>query len=1747
MRGLWRGASIAVMAMLSATCGGDQRPGPTQPFPPTLNAGAGGGTYTTSFPLTENPISEAGNWINGGTTGVDWTNVSTTPGLAIGRQTSGSYNDATAILTGSWGPNQRVTGTVYSVNQRDVCDQEVELRLRSAISAHFNRGYEISYKVSQTSAAYLIIVRWNGALGNFTILFSKSGSQYGIKTGDVVSAGVTGNVITVYKNGVQMGQVTDGTFSAGAPGMGFSQDNGPSGCSSANGTYGYTSFTATDGTSGSPLPATKLSVAVQPATATAGAAIAPAVQVAVQDSLGNLVTSSTASVTVALTSGTGTAGARLRGTATVNSVNGVATFPTLSVDSVGSGYTLTATSTGLTGTTSAAFAVVPAPAVRLGFAVQPASAVAGAAIAPAVKVMVQDSLGNVVTSSSASVTVALGSGTGTAGARLRGTTTVSAVGGVATFSALSVDSVGIGYRLAASATGLTGATSGTFSVAPAPAVRLGFSVQPASSSAGAVIVPAVKVAVQDSLGNVVTSSTASVTVALGSGTGTAGARLRGTTTVNAVGGVATFATLSVDSVGIGYRLAASAAGLNGATSGTFNVASAPSARLSFAVQPANSSAGAAISPAVKVAVQDSLGNVVTSSTVNITVALSSGTGTAGARLGGTTTVNAVNGVATFSTLTVDSTGAGYALTASATGLSGATSSAFSVATSSATRLAFAAQPGNATAGTSVTPAVQVAVQDAQGNVVTSSTASVTVALSGGTGTAGAHLRGPVTVNAVSGVATFATLSVDSVGSGYTLSAISTGLSGATSAAFAVVPAPPVRLGFAVQPANTVTGAAITPAVKVMVQDSLGNVVTSSTASVTVALGSGSGTAGAHLRGTVTVAAVNGVATFSTLSVDSVGSGYTLAATAVGLLGATSTALTVVAAPPARLGFAVPPANAVAGAAITPAVKVVVQDSLGNVVTSSTASLTLALSGGAGTAGARLRGTTTVSAVSGVATFATLSVDSAGTGYRLAATAAGLTGATSGAFNVAPAPATRLSFIVQPASAVAGAVIVPAVKVAVRDSLGNVVTSATASVTLAISNGTGTAGARLGGATIVSAVGGVATFGTLTVDLAGTGYTLTGSAAGLVSATSAAFTVTPAGGRTYTTSFPLTENPISEASNWINGGTTGLDWTNVSTTPGLAIGRQTSGAYNDATAILTGIWGANQSVAGSVYSVNQRDVCDQQVELRLRSAISAHVNRGYEISYKVSQTSAAYLIIVRWNGAIGNFTILFNKSGSQYGIKTGDVVSAGITGTVITVYKNGAQMGQVTDGTFSAGAPGVGFSQDNGPSGCAGTNGNYGYTTVAATDAGSITLPPPATKLGFAVQPTSTTTGAAITPAVQVAVQDSLGNVVTSSTASVTVALASGTGTAGARLGGTTTVSAINGVATFPTLSVDSLGSGYRLTVSASGLTGATSSPFAVSAAGARKLAFAVQPASTTAGAVITPAVQVAVQDSLGNLVTSSAASVTLAISSGTGTAGARLGGTTTVSAVNGVATFPTLSVDSAGSGYSLTASAAGLSGATSAAFAVSPLSGRTYTTSFPLTENPISEAGSWVNGGTVGLDWSDVSTTPGLAIGNQVGANYTDATAVLTGAWGPNQQATATVFSVNPNDACGQEVELRLRSTVSAHVNRGYEISYKVSQTSAAYLLIVRWNGALSDFTYLFNQSGAPYGVTNGDVVSATVIGNVITVYKNGWQMAQVADNAFTAGAPGMGFNLDNAPAGCAGTNGNYGYTSFAATDAVAP
>jgi hypothetical protein len=107
------------------------------------------------------------------------------------------------------------------------------------------------------------------------------------------------------------------------------------------------------------------------------------------------------------------------------------------------------------------------------------------------------------------------------------------------------------------------------------------------------------------------------------------------------------------------------------------------------------------------------------------------------------------------------------------------------------------------------------------------------------------------------------------------------------------------------------------------------------------------------------------------------------------------------------------------------------------------------------------------------------------------------------------------------------------------------------------------------------------------------------------------------------------------------------------------------------------------------------------------------------------------------------------------------------------------------------------------------------------------MPRPPAQLVFSVQPSDTSIGAAIKPPVQVAVADVTGATVAGATNMVTLAL--GTNPSQATLGGTLTVAAVNGVATFSDLTLDSDGSGYTLVASADTLASATSSPFNVRA------------------------------------------------------------------------------------------------------------------------------------------------------------------------------------------------------------------------------------------------------------------------------------------------------------------------------
>lgn len=205
-----------------------------------------------------------------------------------------------------------------------------------------------------------------------------------------------------------------------------------------------------------------------------------------------------------------------------------------------------------------------------------------------------------------------------------------------------------------------------------------------------------------------------------------------------------------------------------------------------------------------------------------------------------------------------------------------------------TKLALQTQPStNGNSGTLLPGQPVGLIQDVNGNTVTSATDTITATVSSGPGsvTAGG------TKAAVAGVWTFTALTITDVTGQNNLLHFASGSLTAVDAASPTLIAPPVpdRILMVTQPANGVTGSSL-PACSVRVADASSVTIPGYTGAVTIALSANPGAS--TLSGTLTVNCVNGVATFSGLSLNNAGAGYTLAFSATGLTGVTSSSFNV---------------------------------------------------------------------------------------------------------------------------------------------------------------------------------------------------------------------------------------------------------------------------------------------------------------------------------------------------------------------------------------------------------------------------------------------------------------------------------------------------------------------------------------------------------------------------------------------------------------------------------------------------------------------------------------------------------------------------------------------------------------------------------------------------------------------------------------------------------------------------------------
>ncbi len=310
--------------------------------------------------------------------------------------------------------------------------------------------------------------------------------------------------------------------------------------------------------------AAKLAFTTAPsATVTAGVAFAQQPVVTVQDVANATVPGYATPVTLAVASGAGTIQCDAN---PVTPVSGVATFSGCRVNGIGAVTIRAASGTIPNSTTNPVIDVAAGPASQLAFFAQPGGGTGGTAWDSQPSVIVRDAVGNTVTASTAPVALAI---TTPAGATLACTANpLAATAGFATFAGCRIDKPGT-YTLTASSAGLANAVSASFNVAVGAASRLAFSVQPGNGSAGSALATQPAVSVLDAGGNLVSGSSAPVTLTLN---GPAATLQCNANPLAAIAGVSAFAGCRIDTAGT-FTLSASSAGLAGTDSGAITIAS----------------------------------------------------------------------------------------------------------------------------------------------------------------------------------------------------------------------------------------------------------------------------------------------------------------------------------------------------------------------------------------------------------------------------------------------------------------------------------------------------------------------------------------------------------------------------------------------------------------------------------------------------------------------------------------------------------------------------------------------------------------------------------------------------------------------------------------------------------------------------------------------------------------------------------------------------------------------------------------------------------------------------------------------------------------------------------------------------------------------------------------------------------------------------------------------------------------------
>ena len=1261
-------------------------------------------------------------------------------------------------------------------------------------------------------------------------------------------------------------------------------------------------------------------------------------------------------------------------------------------------YSLGATDGSLLPSTSSTF-TVSGPPTHLVFTQQPSGSTGGVAFGTQPIVTVEDAGGNTVTSDTSTVNLAIAAGTGTTGATLSGCSETETLG-VVTLTGCSIDKAGTGYALRATDGTLTATTSTPFNITVGAAAQLAFGTQPGGGPNGATWGTQPTVSVQDSGGNVVTTATNPVTLGIASQPGSGATLACSANPQTPAGGVATFAGCQITGKAGTYTLSASATGLSGATSSSFNLSVGAAAELAFSTQPGGGANGATWSTQPAVSVEDSGGNVVsTNNTASITLAIATQPAGGGTLFCSANPKTAAGGVATFAGCKITGKAGSYTLSASGAGFS-ATSNSFNLTAGAASQLAFSTQPGGGANGATWSTQPAVSIEDASGNV-TNGGSNITLAIASQPGSGASLTCSSNPQGANAGVATFTGCQITGKAGNYTLSASGAGFS-TTSTPFNITVGAAAQLAFGTQPGGGPNGATWGTQPTVSVQDSGGNVVTTATNPVTLGIASQPGSGATLACSANPQTPAGGVATFAGCQITGKAGTYTLSASATGLSGATSSSFNLSVGAAAQLAFSTQPGGGANGATWSTQPAVSVEDSGGNVVsTNNTASITLAIATQPAGGGTLFCSANPKTAAGGVATFAGCKITGKAGSYTLSASGAGFS-ATSNSFNLTAGAASQLAFSTQPGGGANGATWSTQPAVSIEDASGNV-TNGGSNITLAIASQPGSGASLTCSSNPQGANAGVATFTGCQITGKAGNYTLSASGAGF-STTSTPFNITV--GAAAQLAFGTQPGGGPNGATWGTQPTVSVQDSggNVVTT---ATNPVTLGIASQPGSGATLACSANpQTPAGGVATFAGCQITGKAGTYTL-SASATGLSGATSSSFNLSVGAAAQLAFSTQPGGGANGATWSTQPAVSVEDSGGNVVStnntASITLAIATQPAGGGTLfcsanpktaaGGVATfagckitgkaGSYTLSASGAGFSA---------TSNSFNLTAGAAS------------QLAFSTQPGGGANGATWSTQPAVSIEDASGNV-TNGGSNITLAIASQPGSGASLTCSSNPQGANAGVATFTGCQITGKAGNYTLSASGAGFS-TTSTPFNITVGAAAQLAFGTQPGGGPNGATWGTQPTVSVQDSGGNVVTTATNPVTLGIASQPGSGATLACSANPQTPAGGVATFAGCQITGKAGTYTLSASATGLSGATSSSFNLSV--GAAAQLAFSTQPG----------GGANGATWS---TQPAVSVedsgGNVVSTNNT---ASITLAIATQPAGGGTLFcSANPKTAAG--------------------------------------------------------------------------------------------------------------------------------